>query len=85
MKASSLSGWLLLIGEKLKFKVKKNRVVIEMSEMSEGRPLSWSVHTSNMLKEIGNNNPSLSGMRSPLIIFGSLLIPGVKLGRKGEC
>lgn len=33
----------------------------------------WKVHTPNLLKEMGNNNPSLACMRSPLMILADLL------------
>lgn len=40
---------------------------------SKGKSVKWRVNTPAFLSEIGNNNPTMSGMRQPLMIFASLL------------
>lgn len=39
----------------------------------KGKSVKWRVNTPAFLSEIGNHNPTMAGMRQPLMIFASLL------------
>lgn len=41
--------------------------------MEPKRKLQWKVNTPQLLKEIGENNPTLSMMGAPLQIFANIL------------
>lgn len=41
--------------------------------MPQTMEMRWTVHTVNLLKEIGENNPTMAVMKQPINIFGRIL------------